>query len=104
MHNCNTCSDHHSLGGGFIAALVVFALTWFVVKGAEVPRDDIGVLNTRDAAMCVVSADKPTSRFLSSPNLPRAPGWSGNGAHAPATSPQPHRTPPFAASSTGVPP
>lgn len=102
MNNCNTCSDHQSLGGGFIAALVVFALTWFVVNGAELPRDDVGVLNTRNAALCVVSTDKPTSRFSNSMRLSAAPGRSGNGAQAPSTSPRPRRTPSFAASSTGV--
>ena len=76
MNNCTTCSDNHSLGGGFIAALVVFALTWLVVNGAEVTHNDIGVLNTRDAAVCVVSSDKPASRFLNTPILPTAP-WHG---------------------------
>ncbi len=77
MNNCYTCPDHHSLGGGFIAALVVFALTWFVVNGTEAPRDDIGALNTRDTTVCVVSADKPTSRFLNTPILATAPWYGG---------------------------
>ena len=77
MHDCNTCSDNPSLGGGFIAALVVFALTWFVVNGAEITHDDLGVLNTRDAAVCVVSADKPTSRFLNTPVLLTPPSYGG---------------------------
>ena len=76
MNNCNTCSDNHSLGGGFIAALMVFALTRFVVNGAEVTQDDVGVLNTRDAAVCAVPADKPTSRLLNIPALAAAP-WHG---------------------------
>ncbi len=76
MHDKNTSSTRHGFHGGLIATLVVFALTWFVVNGAEVTRDDIGALNARDLPLCAMPADKPTSRFLNTPVLTPVP-WPG---------------------------
>ena len=68
--------EQHGVSGGLLAALVVFALTWFVVNGAELPSDDSGALDTNDLPLCAVPADIPTSRFLNAPIRTPVP-WSG---------------------------
>ena len=76
MHHKKTSSTEHGFRGGLVAALVVFALTWFVVNGAELTPSDIGAMNARDLPVCVVTTDKPTSRFLNSP-VPAPVPWYG---------------------------
>jgi hypothetical protein len=77
MHNNNSSLTDRGLRGGLIAALVVFALTWFVVNGAELPQDEIGAANTRDRSLCAVPSDKPTSRFLNVPVRAPVPWYGG---------------------------
>jgi hypothetical protein len=76
MNQENNSPEQHGVSGGLLAALVVFALTWFVVNGAEMPSDDSGALNTKDLPLCAVPADIPTSRFLNAPVRTPVP-WSG---------------------------
>ena len=68
----NTATDT-GLGGGLIAALIAFALTWFVVNGGELPEERSGTLNAGQFSVCAVPADIPTSRFLNAPVMPRIP-------------------------------
>jgi len=77
MQNKNPASTpDQGFRGGLVAALVVFALTWFVVNGAEVAHDDFGARATGGPAVCTVPENIPTSRFLKSP-LPAPVPWAG---------------------------
>lgn len=63
--------------GGVIAALLAFALTWFLVNGSAAIPSGIGSLNGQDLPLCAVSVDKPTSRFLEAPIISPVPWYGG---------------------------
>ena len=76
MNQKDNSPEQHGVSGGLIAALIVFALTWFAVNGAELPHHDSGALDTNDLPLCAVPANIPTSRFLNAPVRTPVP-WSG---------------------------
>ena len=77
MNNKNASSSELGFHGGLLAALVAFALTWFVVNGAELSQDASGALDTVDMPICALPADKPTSRFLNAPVAAPMPWYGG---------------------------
>lgn len=77
MNEYNIPSTDTGLGGGLIAALLAFALTWFVVNSGDMTRDDNGALDSGDFSVCAVPADIPTSRFLNAPILAPVPVSGG---------------------------
>ncbi|MCC6706535.1 MAG: hypothetical protein IT492_03145 [Gammaproteobacteria bacterium] len=67
MQQHNTPSTDSGFPGGLIAALVAFALTWFVVNGGEAREAHGAELGTGSYSVCDVPKDIPTSRFFNAP-------------------------------------
>ena len=67
MQQNNTPSTDSGFSGGLIAALVAFALTWFVVNGGEAREAHGAELGTGAYSVCDVPQYIPTSRFFNAP-------------------------------------
>lgn len=67
MQQHNTPSTDSGFPSGLIAALVAFALTWFVVNGGEA-REAHGTVSATEAySVCDMPEGIPTSRFFNAP-------------------------------------
>jgi hypothetical protein len=67
MQQHNSTSTGTGIGGGLIAALIAFALTWFVVNGSA-PQEAQGATTATEAySVCMASENIPTSRFFKTP-------------------------------------
>ncbi|MBK6660521.1 MAG: hypothetical protein IPG43_21350 [Proteobacteria bacterium] len=67
MQQHNNPSTGSGIGGGLIAALIAFALTWFVVNGSAPHEAQGATATTEPYSICMVSENIPTSRFFKTP-------------------------------------
>ena len=67
MQHTPTHHNERGLHSGLLAALAAFALTWFLVNGEILSTDATSAVDAHGTAVCVVSSDRPTSRFLNIP-------------------------------------